>query len=254
MFKPGLVSITFRQLSAEKIIHLAEEAGIEGIEWGGDLHVPHGDIKTAEQIGQKTRDAGLTVASYGSYYRLNHTTDFSFNSVLDTALALQTDIIRIWAGKKSSADADDAYWQSVVEEANNLADKAAGKGVKLAFEWHGNTLTDTAEAAWKLFNLTDHDNLFTYWQPRNCTPPEQCLEDMDAALPRLIGLHVFHWHQETKERLPLREGKDIWRRYLQKARQASDMYGMLEFVRDNDPEQFMQDATTLKELLTEVNQ
>jgi hypothetical protein len=45
MIRTGLVSVTFRQLSAEEIIKLVVCAGLEGIEWGGDIHVPHGDLK-----------------------------------------------------------------------------------------------------------------------------------------------------------------------------------------------------------------
>lgn len=254
MFKPGIVSITFRQLSPEEIIDLTKRAGLEGIEWGGDVHVPHGDTARAEEVARRTRETGLSVFSYGSYYRLNHTAEFSFDSVLETAQALQTGIIRVWAGKKSSSEADESYWQGVADEGRQLAEKAEKAGIRLALEWHGGSLTDTAEAAEKLFNLAAHDNLLTYWQPRTYTPPEECLRDMDAALPRLTGLHVFHWHQETKERLPLKEGKDIWHEYLKKARTAGDTYAMLEFVRNNDPRQFMEDAAILKDLVAEFNQ
>jgi hypothetical protein len=44
MIQTGLVSITFRQLSPPAIIDLVRQAGLEGIEWGGDVHVPHGDL------------------------------------------------------------------------------------------------------------------------------------------------------------------------------------------------------------------
>ena len=67
--KAGLVSITFRQLSAEKIVGLVSAAGLQGIEWGGDIHVPHGDVKRAEEVKRMTLDSGLEVSAYGSYYK-----------------------------------------------------------------------------------------------------------------------------------------------------------------------------------------
>ena len=70
MIKTGLVSVTFRKLSPEEIIKLVSQSGLDGIEWGGDIHVPHGDVKKARDIAQITKDEGLIVASYGSYYSL----------------------------------------------------------------------------------------------------------------------------------------------------------------------------------------
>ena len=46
MIESGLVSITFRKLTVEKIIELVKEAGLQGIEWGGDVHVPHDNTES----------------------------------------------------------------------------------------------------------------------------------------------------------------------------------------------------------------
>ena len=42
MIYPGLVSVTFRKLSPEEIVQLVVSSGLKGIEWGGDIHLPHG--------------------------------------------------------------------------------------------------------------------------------------------------------------------------------------------------------------------
>ena len=65
----GLLSVTFRSLPFERIIDLTVQAGLDGIEWGGDVHVPPGELKLAERIGQAARGAGLVNFSYGSYWR-----------------------------------------------------------------------------------------------------------------------------------------------------------------------------------------
>jgi 3-dehydroshikimate dehydratase len=36
MIRAGLVSVTFRGLPPERIVDLARQARLEGIEWGGD--------------------------------------------------------------------------------------------------------------------------------------------------------------------------------------------------------------------------
>ena len=40
--RPGLCSITFRDLSVDDVVALAADAGLAGIEWGADRHVPPG--------------------------------------------------------------------------------------------------------------------------------------------------------------------------------------------------------------------
>ena len=52
---PGLVSITFRALAPREIVDLAARARLAGIEWGGDIHVPHGDLQRAGEAGRMTR-------------------------------------------------------------------------------------------------------------------------------------------------------------------------------------------------------
>ena len=66
----GLVSITFRRLSPREIVKLVKKSGLEGIEWGGDVHVPHGDLSVAREVATMTQEEGLVVAAYGSYYRV----------------------------------------------------------------------------------------------------------------------------------------------------------------------------------------
>jgi len=45
--RPGLVTVTFRQLSPEQIANAAKKAGLQVLEWGGDVHVPAGDTMRA---------------------------------------------------------------------------------------------------------------------------------------------------------------------------------------------------------------
>ena len=51
--KTGLVSVTFRELASREIVALVANAGLDGIEWGGDVHVPHGELSTARQVLRK---------------------------------------------------------------------------------------------------------------------------------------------------------------------------------------------------------
>ena len=66
MITTGLLSVTFRKLTPPEIVGLVRQAGLAGIEWGGDIHVPHGNLDRAREVRQMTLDAGITIAAYGS--------------------------------------------------------------------------------------------------------------------------------------------------------------------------------------------
>lgn len=253
MIKTGLVSVTFRKLEPEEIIRLVAQAGLDGIEWGGDIHVPHGDIAKARDIAQKTKNAGLTVASYGSYYALGceKEKNLPFETVLETALALGAPIIRVWAGKRPSADADPSWWNMAVSESRRIADLAMKQGVKVAFEYHPNTLTDTSESAFKLLKETNHKNIYSYWQPQLELKREELLQSIVKISRWLTNIHMYYYEAGVKK--PLEDGISEWKEYMNTIRQIKgDRYCMLEFVIDNAPEQFLKDAKALKEIVSDT--
>lgn len=245
MIRTGLLSITFRKLSAQEIVALAAQAGIHAIEWGGDIHVPHGNAGIAAEVGAMTREAGLETASYGSYYYAGEPNeDRPFEGIVETAVALGAPTIRVWAGRRGSAAADDAYRASVVADSHRIADLAAAAGLTVDYEYHANTLTDTLDSALALLKEVGRPNVRTNWQPPLPLSFEQRVEDLKAVAPYLANVHVFHW--AGTERLPLSEGENDWIAYLEIVRATGRThYAMLEFVKNDDPQQFLHDAATL---------
>lgn len=245
MIKSGLVSVTFRKLAPAAIVELARRAKLAGIEWGGDIHVPHGNLKQAEDVARLTRAAGLTVAAYGSYYKVGHSEaeGLTFASVLATAKVLGAPVIRVWAGKQGSLQADAAYRDTIRQDALRIAELAAAEGLLVAFEYHGGTLTDTAASARALLEAVNHPALQTCWQPLGVDAAAG-LESLRLVLPWLANLHVYHWAPGA--RLPLKDGAEAWRQYLDLAGTAGgDRYALLEFVRDDSPDAFLEDAQSL---------
>lgn len=247
---PGLVSITFRQLSVQAIIELVKQAGLLGIEWGGDIHVPHGDTAVATLVQQQTVDAGLQVAAYGSYYRVSHEETGPFEAVLASAVALGAPTIRVWAGRQGTANADEAYWQAVIDDSRCIADLAAAEGIAIAYEFHANTLTDTNSATRTLLERVDHPNIYSYWQPPRYSEVADNLAGINVVAPWLSHVHVFQWHRVSGEREPLQVGEADWREYLTQIRTIpGERFAMLEFVKDDEPTAFLRDAATLRDWL-----
>ena len=246
MFLPGLVSITFRQLSVEEIIALVAQAGLAAVEWGGDVHAPHGDEARAQAVARMGADAGLHVAAYGSYYRVGHPETGPFEAVLASAVALGAPHIRVWPGRQGSDSADEAYFQNVVADSRRIGDLAQAERTGIVYEFHANTLTDTNAAAVRLLQTVNHANVRPLWQPARYAAPADNLAGLEALRPWLEYLHVFHWHLQTGERRPLAEGEDLWQDYLAQAGHPDrTRYALLEFVQDDAPEAFLRDAATL---------
>lgn len=247
MFQTGLVSITFRHSAPSQIAALVARAGLQAIEWGGDVHVPHGDLHAAREVRTLTRDAGLQVAAYGSYYRAGHSQaeGDSFQGVLDAALELGAPVIRVWAGKQNAEEADTGYRNGIIGDLQRICDLAANAGVQIATEFHRGTLTNTATSTRQLLEEAGHPALKTLWQPRVGASTGQARADLQLLLPWLAHLHVFQW-QETQRR-PLARGAAAWREYLTLAQgTGAPRPALIEFVRNDAPAQFLEDAHTLR--------
>lgn len=255
MIRSGLVSISFRGLPARDVAALAAGAGLWGVEWGGDVHVPHGDTARAREARALTLDLGLAVSSYGSYYRAGEDGpgNPAFSDVLRSAVALGAPVIRVWAGCKGSGEADEDDWRAVIADSRRIAGLAAGEGIRVAFEFHGGTLTDRAHTAARLLRAAGHPNLFTYWQPPVGLRPDRAGRGLMRVTPWLAHVHVFYWQPGTRRR-PLAEGEKRWRQYLSILHGVpGDRYALLEFVKDDDPGQLRRDAATLRAWLEDLN-
>jgi len=255
MLVPGLVSVSFRDMDVDRIIELCARAGLLGIEWGGDVHVPHGDLRRAAETREKTLAAGLEIAAYGSYYRVGHSEEegLPFEDVLASARALDAPTIRVWAGRIGSAEADSEQRQRVIDDSRRIADMASADGISVAYEYHAVTLTDTNDSAALLLKEARHPSIRTFWQPPNGKDHTYCMDGLKRCIDsgKLESVHVFY-HWPGKERLPLVQGEAQWLGYLELVRQTPGRhYLCLEFFMDDDPEQMMADATTLNRWLKE---
>lgn len=247
MLSTGLVSVTFRQLSPLEIVNLVKQAGLDAIEWGGDIHIPHGDIAKAREVAKMTVDGGLEVACYGSYYRLGRDENPSFDKVLETAIACGAPLIRVWAGNKKSVNADNYYREFIAADARRVCDAAQSAGILITVEHHCDTLADTAASAVQLMKEVDHPAFRTHWQPQVGISTDDSISHLENMIPWLSNVHVFQWIKSYSDRYPLADGEEAWKRYITTtASSGRDHYLLMEFVIGDDPEAFLRDAADLR--------
>lgn len=258
MLKPGLVSISFRSLRSDEIIGLTVDAGLAGIEWGGDTHVRHGDYEAAQRVGELTREAGLVCAAYGSYYRFDDVLGddsrgnqaLGFSTVAATAQALGAPLVRIWAGSVGSGDCPPEVRSEIVASSREAGDTAAAHGLRVAFEFHGGTLTDTAASAAKLLEDIDHPNVGTLWQPPVGSSPTDCRDGLRLVKPWVSNVHCFNWGPGGRsDAAPLADAADTWRSYLAELPPADERWVLLEFMPNDDPAELAAEAATLREVV-----
>lgn len=242
---PGMVSATFRDKPADEIIRLCTQNGLRAVEWSENAHVMPDDPAQAADLLSRTKAAGLAVAAYGSYYRLGEQVDAEavFRRSLVSAVALDAPLIRVWAGTKPSVEADDAYRVAIAAEAAVIAGMAAAEGIRVAFEWHKNTLTDENETAIALLAQANHPNLCCLWQPTVALSEGQRIEGIRMLGKRLANFHVYYW--PDGKRAPLASGEAQWLAYFGAAELEGVRYALLEFVKDNAEEQLAADAAAL---------
>ncbi|MBN2627219.1 MAG: TIM barrel protein [Spirochaetales bacterium] len=260
MIIPGLCSISFRKKSVDEIIELTKQAGLEAIEWGGDVHVPHGDREPARMVREKTLAAGLKISSYGSYYRVGRGPEGNppFEDVLASAEVLGAETIRIWAGPCNREEADGALTEEVLADVRRCARLAGEKGMSLSFEYHQNTFTNTDENAQLLARETAGlDNVLFYWQPPHHNSDDENRSGQKTLASRISNIHVFQWILQkdgSLDRRLLEEGRGRWRTFLQPfAAGETAHYAFLEFCRDDDPANFLKDARVLGEILDSLS-
>ena len=161
-FTLGLVSVSFRGLGADEIIKITRDASLSAIEWGGDVHVPSGDLDKAEKVRTATEKAGLSVPEYGSYYRLGVSLSSDIVGVARTAEALGTDTVRVWAYNKGSRDVSEDEYSAVVSDAKRIC--RLYPEITFCTECHNNTSVSNVS---KLYHISTFLSTNARWNLRN---------------------------------------------------------------------------------------
>jgi len=255
MIKSGVCSVTFRDKEPKEIIEIVSKAGIQSIEWGSDVHVKAGDVKTAQKVREWSEDAGVDVSSYGSYYRLGMNHDVA--PYLESAKALGARQIRIWGGLNPSSYMSFDVRLELIREAKEISRMAAAYGISLSTECHSGTVTDIPESLLYFMYEVNEPNFCSYWQELLHIQEERQLHSLKTLYSsgKLTNLHVYQFDNMKMQRKQtlLREGRDKWMERLMVFKSdIQTRYAILEFVKDGDLESFIDDAKVLTEIIEKV--
>lgn len=195
----GFTSTTLRQIkSLEKIVEIAKISGAECIEWGGDIHVT--DVVSAKKAKSLCDKAGIRICSYGSYYRVGNCDAVEWKKICETASAMNAKTVRVWLGKSDSEKTDEADYQKLVDDVKSMCAVAAGYGLDVCPECHGNTYNNNTDAFLKIREEVGCDNFTTYFQSLY-RRKEYDLDRIERTLPYISCVHVSYFEQ-FREQFP----------------------------------------------------
>ncbi len=246
----GVCSVSFRNHSPEEIIDAVAEAGLDGIEWGSDVHVAPGDIENAKRITALMKEKGLKNLSYGTYFGVDQLEFEKFEDHLKTADALETDILRIWPPSKRINEFYAGGYGTCVRFMKRIAKKAAEYGKTVCFEKHHGTLTESTEETLRFLGDINKDNVKMYWQPNHYENFNANLCSVRELSHYVENVHVFNWRGE--ERLPLKEAVVDWREYysvLDSESGDSRRSYLLEFMPDDKLTSLKASAEALRKIV-----
>ena len=241
MHTSGIVSISFRNHSPGEILSAAAACGLSRIEWGSDVHAPMDNQAQLVQLAA----ASLPCCSYGTYFRLGISPLEELSDFIRAAKMLGTDHLRVWAGRRTASQYSPEERQAFLQQCAAAAAVAEANGVTLCLECHRRSNTETKEGALELMEYVASPHFRMYWQPNPDISIVENLSYIHLLRDYITHVHVFHWVGE--QRLPLREGIPIWRRYLKAL--GGSHHLLLEFMPDDRLESLSAEAEALHELI-----
>lgn len=244
MIKTGVVSVSFRSLSADEVIKCVKDAGLSAIEWGSDVHAPYTDVEKLKHIAAAQKEAGIVCSSYGTYFTLGKDPVEELHGYIAAAKQLGTNILRLWCGNKEYGELTEEERDFMRSEARAAAKIAEEDGAVLCMECHNNSYTATLDGALDLMRATDSKAFRMYWQPSVFEPFEFSAAYAEGIAAYTQNIHVFYY--ENGKHLPLECGASDWEKYLEYFDGSQTL--LLEFMPDGKPESLATEAKTLNSL------
>lgn len=248
MFETGLVSVSFRRESPERILREMAAVGLKYIEWGSDVHAPYADLARLQEIVALQEHYGITCCSYGTYFRLCVTPIAELPKYIGAAKILGTTILRLWVGDKSPWLWTQEEKARLFEQSRQAAHMAEQAGVTLCMECHRNTFTETKEASLELMKAVNSPAFMMYWQPHPFNTQAENTAYIRALRDYTTHIHSFYRNGEDK--YTLADGIAQWQAYLRAF--SGDHKVLLEFMPDDRIESLHREAEILKQIIAGV--
>ncbi len=193
----GFTTTTVRQIkSVEEVVDIAKKVGADCLEWGGDIHIT--DVASAEKARKLCDASGISVAAYGSYYRVGSNNADEWKKICEIASVLGARCVRVWLGKSDSEVTDEKTYEMLVTDAKSMCAVAAEYSIAVCCECHPNTYNNNTDAFLKIREDIGCDNFKTYFQSLY-RRREYDLDRIERTAPFTDCVHISYSEQRREQ-------------------------------------------------------
>ncbi len=242
-FKTGVASVTFRNKTLAEVVEIAKNAGVDYIEWGGDVHVK--SVDDAKKARALCEENGIKICSYGSYYRVGSRDADEWKSVCEIASEMGASTVRVWLGNKDSEKTSDEEYNILFDDLKSMCAVAGEYGIVVSPECHDNTFNNNTDAFLKLKNELCADNFKTYFQSRYFRF-EYDIDRIERTFDYIENVHISYRDLAKEQRFRKKD-----RAYLDKLlkKLSEKNFGgvvLVEFTKGSKEKNFFKDIKRLK--------
>ncbi len=242
-FKLGLCSVTFRKMSAAKVVETAKKAGIGYIEWGGDIHVTN--MEEARIVKSICDNEGIKICSYGSYYRVGCADKSKWEEICRIAKTMGAPSVRVWLGSKDSEETSADEYSRILDDLKSMCRVAKKYNLLVCPECHDNTYNNNTDAFLKIRNELNADNFKTYFQSRYFRF-DYDIDRIERTFDFIENVHVSYRDLAREQRFRKKD-----KRYLDKLLKKllqMNFSGivLVEFTKGSKEKNFIKDINKLK--------
>lgn len=242
-FRLGLCSVTFRKKSAAQVVEIAKKAGVEYIEWGGDVHITN--IEEARIIKTVCDNEGIKICSYGSYFNCIDYDERKWTEICKIAKKMNAESVRVWLGKRNSEITSEDEYNVLISNTRKMCDVAAEYNLLVCPECHDNTFNNNTDAFLRFVGELKKDNFKTYFQSRYFRM-EYDLDRIDRTFDYIKDVHVSYRDLKKEQRFRKKD-KNYLDKLLKKLKTKNfDGIVMVEFVSRGSEATFLKDVRKLK--------
>lgn len=246
LIKTGLASVTFRNKSIEEIVSLCRDAGIGYIEWGADVHVKTAD--DAKKAKMLCDDAGITIPSYGSYYRVGSGDGDEWLTLCENAKLMGARSIRVWLGSKNSEDTSEKEYATLLEDLKKICEKAAEYELLVCPECHDYTFNNDTSAFLKISRDLNMPKFKTYFQSRYFRM-DYDLDRIEKTFDHIENIHISY--SDLKKEQADKEKNEDYIDILLNRFKDKNYSGIvfIEFTENAEEESLLRDVERLRKIL-----
>ncbi len=242
-FKIGMTSVTFRNKNACEVVEICRREKVDYIEWGSDVHVR--TREDAEKVRRLCDEAGITVSSYGSYYRVGSGTADEWRKLCENASIMGAASIRVWLGSKDSEKTSEEEYQLLLSDCRSICDVAKQFGILVCPECHDNTFNNNTDAIIRFRNDLGRDNFRTYFQSRYFRM-EYDLDRIDRTFEFIENMHVSYSDLKREQRFRKKDKNYLDTLLRKMISKGFNGIVMLEFTQNSSEKAFSEDIGKLK--------